>query len=150
LWVFRLGMALQFPSDGDAWITEYGELLDENDDYSEAGEGWGAGFNGDFLFVVEPDDAYGGEEVYFFLGLEDGDCTDAYEVADPDDEEYGFVFRGPYTNWKRLFEGELGPVDGMMSGEFEIEGDMQKVLQYSEAAVEMTETGRGIDTEFEH
>ena len=38
----------------------------------------------------------------------------------------------------------------MMSGEFEIEGDMQKVLQYSQAAVEMTETGRGIDTEFEY
>ena len=38
----------------------------------------------------------------------------------------------------------------MMSGEFDIEGDMQKMLQYSEAAVEMTETGRGIDTEFEY
>ena len=34
----------------------------------------------------------------------------------------------------------------MMSGEFDIEGDMQKLLQYSEAAVEMTETGRGLDT----
>ena len=147
---FREGMAHRFPADGDAWITEYGELLDDNDDYDAASEGWGVGFDGDFLFVVEPDGTYDGEAVYFFLGLEDGDCTAAYEVSDPDNEEYGFVFRGPYTNWRRLFEGELGPVDGMMSGEFEIEGDMQKVLQYSEAAVEMTETGRGIDTEFEY
>ena len=38
----------------------------------------------------------------------------------------------------------------MMSGEFEIEGDMQKLLQYSEAAVEMTETGHGIDIEFNY
>ena len=143
-------MALKFPGDGDARIREYGGLLDENEAYDEAGADWGVGFDGDFLFVVEPDDGYDGEPVSFFLGLEDGDCTAAYEVSDPDDEEYGFVFRGAYANWKRLFEGELGPVDSMMSGEFEIEGDMQKVLQYSEAAVEMTETGRGIDTQFEH
>jgi putative sterol carrier protein len=143
-------MAIQFPSDGDAWISEYGELLNANDDYDAASQGWGDGFNGDFLFVVEPDDAYDGEEVYFFLGLVNGECTDAYEVEDPEEEDYGFVFRGPYSNWVRLFEGELGPVDGMMSGEFEIEGDMQKVLQYSEAAVEMTETGRDIDTDFEY
>ena len=38
----------------------------------------------------------------------------------------------------------------MVSGAFEIEGDVQELLQYSEAAVEMTETGRGIDTEFEY
>ena len=79
-------MALKVPGDGDARIREYGELLDENEAYDEAGADWGVGFDGDFLFVVEPDDA------------EDGDCTAAYEVSDPDDEEYGFVFRGPYTN----------------------------------------------------
>jgi putative sterol carrier protein len=143
-------MAYDFPSDGDAWISEYGDLLDANEAYDDAGQGWGDGFDGDFLFVVEPDAAYDGEEVYFFLGLENGACTGAYEVDDPESEEYGFVFRGPYANWKRLFEGDLGPVDGMMSGAFEIEGDMQKVLQYSEAAVKMTETGREIETNFEY
>ena len=38
----------------------------------------------------------------------------------------------------------------MMSGEFDIEGDMQKLLQYSEAAVVMTETGRGLDTDYRY
>lgn len=143
-------MSLAFPSDGDEWISEYGALLDENDAYDDAGEGWGVDFDGDFLFVVEPDDAFEGPPARFFLGLEDGACTDAYAVEDPDDEEYGFVFRGPYTNWKKLFVGDLGPVDGMMSGQFDVEGDMQKVLRYSDAAIEMTETGREIDTEFEY
>ena len=72
---------------------------------------------------------------WFFLGLEDGECTGAYEVDDPDAETHGSTFRGTYINWRRLFEGELGPVDGMTSGAFEIEGDTQKLLQYSEAAV---------------
>ena len=141
-------MSLRFPGDGDAWIREYDELLDDSDDY--AGAGWGVGFDGDFLFVVEPDDAYDGPTARFLLGLGDGDCTGAREVDDPDAETYGFTFRGPYTNWRQLFEGELGPVDGMMFGAFEIDGDTQKLLQYSEAAVEMTETGRRIDTVFEY
>jgi hypothetical protein len=97
-WLQRYDTAYDFASDGDAWITEYGELLNENGEYGEASDGWGVGFDGDFLFVVEPDDVYDGDPVYFFLGLEDGDCTAAYEVEDPDEEEYGFVFRGPYTN----------------------------------------------------
>ena len=142
-------MPVSFPSQGEQWISEYGDLLDESDTYTQHGSGWGVGFNGDFLFVVEPDGSYDGEPVYFFLGLEDGSCTDAFAVDDPDDVDCGFVFRGSYENWVKLFSGELGPVDGMMSGAFEIEGDMQKVLQYSQAAVTMTETGREIDTEFE-
>ena len=142
-------MSVSFPSEGDRWIREYGNLLDDSEAYTEHGTGWGVGFDGDFLFVVEPDATYDGEKVYFFLRLEDGNCTDAFAVDDPKDVEYGFAFRGPYENWVKLFTGQLGPVDGMMSGAFEIEGDMQKVLQYSQAAVTMTETGREIDTTFE-
>ena len=37
-----------------------------------------------------------------------------------------------------------------MTGRFDIDGDMQKVLQYSEAALAMNETGREIDTEYEY
>jgi hypothetical protein len=42
----------------------------------------------------------------------------------------------------------LGIVDGLMTGRFDIDGDMQKVLQYSGAAVRLTETAAGIDAEF--
>ena len=41
-------MALKFFGDGDARIREYGELLDENEAYDEAGADWGVGFDGDF------------------------------------------------------------------------------------------------------
>jgi hypothetical protein len=37
-----------------------------------------------------------------------------------------------------------------MGGQFELDGDMQKVLQYSDAAVVMTENAATIDTDFEY
>jgi len=37
-----------------------------------------------------------------------------------------------------------------MSGSFDLDGDMQIVLQYSDAATVMTENASEIDTEFEY
>jgi hypothetical protein len=43
--------------------------------------------------------------------------------------------------------GGVGPIDGMMARGFDVDGGMETVPPYIEAAVAMTETGRGIDTE---
>ena len=140
-------MATPFPSE--RWIQEWREQLNDDEEYAEAGEGWGVGFDGDFLFHVEADDDLP-EDRYFYVGLEDGECTAAREVDDPGAVDAGFVYRGAYGDWRALNSGDIGPIDGMMSGVFDIEGDMQKILRYSEAAVAMTETGRRIDTEYVH
>ena len=148
--VKRQTMAYKLPSEADEWISEYQNKLNESEDYTEAGEGWGIGFNGTFLFEIQPDDTYDGESINLFIDVEDGSCNDAYLTEDPDGEDWGFAFRGEYSNWKKLIEGELDPVEGMMDGTFDLDGDMQKVLQYSEAAVVMTESAAEIDTEFEY
>ena len=140
-------MATLFPSE--EWIVEWRERLNDNDEYAEKGQGWGAEFNGDFVFHVRADDRLP-DDHYFFIGLEDGTCTEAREIDDPDEVDAGFVYRGDYADWVALNQGDIGPIDGMMSGVFDIEGDMQKVLQYSEAAVAMSETGRELDTDYQH
>ena len=49
---------------------------------------------------------------------------------------------------RRLHPLGGGVVDGLMTGRFDIDGDMQKVVKYSRAAVRLTETAAGIDAEF--
>ena len=143
-------MTISMPDEAEEWIDEYKAKLNESDQYSHAGEGWGIGFNGDFIFEIQPDDTYDGEPVSLYLELKDGACLDAYVTDDPDSEDWGFAFRGAYSNWKKLVDGELDPVEGMMDGTFELDGDMQKVMQYSQAAIVMTETAGDIDAEFEY
>jgi len=140
-------VATPFPSE--EWIVEWRERLNDNDEYAEKGQGWGTEFNGDFVFHIRADDRLP-EDHYFFIGLDDGTCTEAREIDDPDEVDAGFVYRGDYADWVALNQGDIGPIDGMMSGVFDIEGDMQKVLQYSEAAVVMSETGRELDTDYRH
>ena len=143
-------MAYNLPSEADEWVGEWRRKLNESEAYSEAGQGWGIGFNGDFLFEIQPDDVYDGDSVYLFVALADGECSDAYQTDDPEGEDWGFAFRGSYSNWKRLVNGDVGAVEGMMDGEFELDGDMQKVLQYSNAAVVMTDNASEVETEFEY
>jgi putative sterol carrier protein len=143
-------MAITLPTDGQEWIDEWAVQLNESEAYSEAGQGWGVDFNGVFLFDIQPDDAYDGENLMFEIDVQDGTCHEARQVDDEDDVDWGFAYRGPYTNWKGMIQGEIGAIDGLMSGKFDLDGDMQKVLQYSDAATVMTENAAEIDTEFEY
>lgn len=52
---------------------------------SEADE-WGVGFNGDFLFEIQPDGTYDGDSIYMYLELQDGGCHDAYVTDNPEEE----------------------------------------------------------------
>jgi putative sterol carrier protein len=160
---------LYFPSR--EWFSVYQERINESETYAEQGADWGVDFNGDFIFemrgmpvdemdteampahlredmeeyVVEEDGTYVG---YSFVGLEGGECTDARLIQSKDEVDPGFVLAADDETWKQLMRSEIGVVDGMMSGEFEIEGDMQKVMQYSQAAITLTDIAAEIDAEF--
>jgi putative sterol carrier protein len=148
-------MTVDFPSD--EWIDEWKEQLNDNDSYAEQADDWGVGWNGDFIFTIEVDEEAKDEfpelvgdndKVHYFIGLEGGECTEAYQVDDLDEVDYGFEIIGPYENWKALAQGEIGAIDSLMSGQFELNGDMQRVMQYSDGAVEMVETATDIETNF--
>jgi putative sterol carrier protein len=142
-------MTAEFDFPSEEWMKEYKERVNASESYAETGAGWGVGFNGDFLYVIEADDRLP-ETRYFFIGLEDGEATEAMEVDDPDEVDAGFVLRGAYSDWIDLNNGDIGAVDGMMSGVFELEGDMQKVMQYTEAAVDLTDISSTIPTNYKH
>jgi len=86
--------------------------------------------------------------VYAWIGLEDGECYGTDTMGSLDEREKGFVLSGEYEQWVRLVTGELGPVEGIMSGELELEGDMQKMLQYSDAALSMTDVAAEMEKRF--
>ena len=58
-------MAIRFPSD--AWIKALSEHLNASEDYERSAKAW----EGDFTFVIEPDDAFA-DTAYLFLALHHG------------------------------------------------------------------------------
>lgn len=161
---------LIFPSQ--AWFAEYEDEINDDEGYLIASEDWGVGFDGDFVFemtripidemdfgtmprylqdefdtyVIEDDET--GYTGYAYLGLEGGECTAARLLEGPEEIEYDFLLSATAEKWKSLLKGELEIVDGLMGGDFELDGDMQTILQCSDSAVRLTELSSSIDAEF--
>lgn len=72
--------------------------------------------------------------IYAYIGLKDGDCTEVDIVSDPDERDVGFILQGEHDTWSGIVNGEIDAISSVMSGDLELEGDMQKILQYSDTA----------------
>lgn len=134
-------MALKFPSD--EWAKEYASQLNASEAYERSAKDW----EGDFVFTVEADDTLP-ETAYLFIGLYHGKCTDTAIIASEDAREAQFIIRASATNWRKVIEGKLDPIPGMMTRKLKLKGDMMKVMRYPKAAKEMVNCVSRVPTDF--
>lgn len=123
-------MELEFPSD--AWIKELSSQLNRSESYERSAKDW----EGDFLFVIEPDETYD-DTAYLYLGLRHGKSTGAALVDSEEERETEFVIRAPYGKWRKVIEGKLDPIQGMMTKQLKLSGNMMKIMRYPKAAQEI-------------
>jgi putative sterol carrier protein len=131
---------IRFPSD--EWVRRFKEELNKNKAYEDAAKTW----EGDFLFIITPDDGLKRETV-FYIDLWHGKCRDAYLVNG--EKTAAFLFKGPYSNWKKVITKELDPLRGLIRGMFTVEGDSRVILDQAKAAQELVNTAQKIPTVFE-
>jgi putative sterol carrier protein len=89
-----------------------------------------------------------GDTVYAFLDLYDGGCREVEILQSLEDRDHGFVISGDYGHWKDLVSADADVINLIMSGDMEVDGDMQKILQYSDAAVVLTEIAGETESRF--
>jgi putative sterol carrier protein len=135
-------MALKFPSD--EWIKALGQKLNDSASYERSAKNW----EGDFIFISEPD-ATSDAEAYLFLGLYHGKSTGAAMLASEDEREAQFIIRAPFSAWRQVIEGKLDPIQGMMMRKLKLTGDMKMILRYVAAAKEIVSCCALIPTDFD-
>jgi putative sterol carrier protein len=123
-------MAFRFPSD--EWIKELSAQLNASESYERSAKDW----EGDFIFIVEPDDAYDGS-AYLFLGLFHGKSPGAALIDTLEEREAEFIISAPFSNWKLVIEGKLDPIQAMMTRRLRLQGNMMKIMRYPKAAKEI-------------
>ena len=96
-------MALVFPSD--QWIKALSHQLNDSASYEQSATDW----EGDFVFVVEPDADYQ-DTAYLFLGLYHGKSPDAALMAAKDERETEFAISAPFGTWRQVIQGTLDPI----------------------------------------
>jgi len=132
-------LMVKFPSD--EWIHVFKDELNRNANYEKTAKDW----EGDFLFVILPDEELKNEFKYY-VDLWHGKCREAYRVEGH--KNTAFTFSGSYSNWKKVIKNDLDPIKGFIRGLFKIQGDSIKILRYVKASKELINTASRIPTEF--
>ena len=134
-------MPIPFPTD--EWIKAAMIEINNSDKYKVAAKNW----EGDLVFAVMavPDKVKG---VSLYMDLWHGECRDAYEISDPSNQSSEFVITGPLPVWRKVIEGKLDPIRGLVSRQLKMKGNMMKVLKAPKAAVELVNACQNIDTEW--
>lgn len=132
-------MAIPFPSD--EWIKAAMTEVNGSPAYKEAAKSW----EGDLIFVVTavPDER---QQVHLYMDLWHGECRDAYEVVDNSGQKSEFTITAPLPVWRKVLEGKLDPIRGLMSRQLKMKGNMMKVMKAPKAAVELVNSCAQIDT----
>ena len=134
-------MSVPFPTD--EWIKAAMVEVNKSADYKEAAKNW----EGDIVFVVTaiPDER---KQVRLYMDLWHGECRDAYEIADPAGSDPEFTITGPLPVWRKVLEGKLDPIRGLVSRQLKLQGNLMKVVKQPKAAVELVNSCARIDTEW--
>ena len=132
------------------WAEAYAKALNANENYKDAAGPKGFppdGWEGDFLFIVEPAGNLD-HEIRMFVGLYHGECTGCRVLKEGEETGAEYEYSGPYDAWEQVLKKELDPIRGLLAGKFKLKGDMAKVLKATRAAAELVNSTTTIDTEF--
>jgi putative sterol carrier protein len=134
-------MAHRFPSD--AWVKALMEELNRSAAYAEAAQTW----EGDFYFIV---DAGGSltQPVVLYMDLWHGKCREAFEVTDQSVKNPVFRMSAAPATWKKVLTKKLDPIQGLMTGQLKLKGNMAMVMKSVKAAKELVEATTRVETEF--
>jgi putative sterol carrier protein len=119
------------------------EDLNASAAYADAAKNW----EGDFYFVVEPGGTLD-HQVMLYMDLWHGKCREAFEVTDESAKNPVFRLSAPVATWKKVLTKKLDPIQGMVTGQLKIKGNMAMIMKNVKAAKELVESCTRVPTDF--
>ncbi len=111
-----------FPTE--EWVQAFIDKLNGDEQYAEIAHKW----EGDFYFIIEPDDGITENIVYYF-DLWHGKCREGFMVDDLSIKDPAFVLSAPYRNFAKVVTGELHPMQALMTRKLNVKGNMAVLLR---------------------
>lgn len=131
----------KFPSS--EWPVAFMEKLNSDAQYAQTARNW----EGDFYFVIEPDESLA-KQVVFYFDLWHGKCRDAYVVADDQQHQPAFELHAPYKNYVRILKGELHPMQALMTRKLNVKGNMAVLMRNVPTVLDFVRCAREITADF--
>ena len=126
-------MSYKFPSP--EWVAAFETEINKSDAYANAAKTW----EGDITLVIED-----GAGIY--LDLWHGKCRLAAYMADPTTKQPEFTITADMEKWKKVLAGKLDPVQGMVTRQIKLDGNLVKIMKNVKAAQELVRCATKVDT----
>jgi putative sterol carrier protein len=127
----------------DEWLKVFQEAINSSQAYADAARTW----EGDFYFIVDPGGAVD-EEIVMYVDLWHGKCRGTEWLADRSAKEPAFVINAPESVWRKVIDKKLDPIQGLMTRQLKLKGDMIKIMKAVKAAKELVECTTQVPTKF--
>jgi len=134
-------MMIEFATD--EWAKAFMEVINKSEAYAQAAKNW----EGDFYFIIEAGEDIP-QPIYLYVDLWHGKCREAFTTTDPSVKDPVFRMSGSLENWQRVIEKKLDPIQGLLTRQFKLKGDMVKVMRAVKAAQELVNCTTLVPTEF--
>ena len=127
----------------DKWLDAFKEAINSSQNYADAARNW----EGDFYFIVDPSGTID-EEIVMYVDLWHGKCRATERVADRSAKEPEFLINAPESVWRQVIEKQLDPIQGLMTRQLKLKGNMVKIMKAVRAAKELVECTTEVPTQF--
>lgn len=125
------------------WALAWGEELRANAEYRQAARNW----KWPMVLTMQAAPDLGLPERSVFLDLLEGDCREARAATAEDLANASYVLSGDPRTWKRVLDGEIDPIGGVMRGKLKLaKGSLTSLLPYVNASRELVVSATRIGT----
>jgi putative sterol carrier protein len=112
-----------FPSP--EWPPALKDKLNSDEKYSFTARNW----EGDMRFIIDPSGNHT-ETIWMYFDLWHGKCRDAlFEIAGNQDRKPAFTFQAPYDNFLGVLQGELAPMQALLTRKLAVHGSMAVLMR---------------------
>jgi len=125
------------------WLEAFHEVINTSKSYEAAAKTW----EGDFYFIVEPEGSMT-KPVYYYVDLWHGKSRRVFVVEDESEMQPEFVISAPLRAWKKVIEKKLDPIQGLVTRQLKLKGNLAKILRAVKAAQELVNCTTKVPTEF--
>ena len=127
----------------DEWVQAFHDAVNASKAHEDAAKTW----EGDFYFIVEPSGSVT-NPVYMYIDLWHGKSRKAFIAKDAAEMKPEFVITAPVANWKKVIEKKLDPIQGLVTRQLKLQGNIGKIMRAVKAAQELVNCTTRVATEF--
>jgi putative sterol carrier protein len=125
------------------WVQAFHEAINSSKAYEDAARNW----EGDFYFVIEPSGTQS-KPIYMYVDLWHGKSRKAFIAKDASEMKPEFVISAPVGVWKKVIEKKLDPIQGLVTRQLKLQGNIAKIMRAVKAAQELVNCTTKVLTEF--